>query len=55
MSANGGSVLDSIDQRILEALATNARMSLKELAQAADLSSPSAAERLRRLEERVSS
>lgn len=52
MSANGNSVLDSIDQRILEALATNARMSLKELAQAADLSSPSAAERLRRLEER---
>ncbi|MEZ2131966.1 MULTISPECIES: Lrp/AsnC family transcriptional regulator [unclassified Sinorhizobium] len=52
MAANGNSILDSVDQRILEALATNARMSLKELAQAADLSSPSAAERLRRLEER---
>ncbi|MDM9619370.1 AsnC family transcriptional regulator [Rhizobium sp. AC44/96] len=44
--------LDAIDQRILDALAGNARMSLKELAQAAGLSSPSAAERLRRLEER---
>jgi Lrp/AsnC family transcriptional regulator, leucine-responsive regulatory protein len=44
--------LDSVDQRILEALAGNARMSLKELAEAAGLSSPSAAERLRRLEER---
>lgn len=44
--------LDTIDQRILDALAGNARMSLKELAQAAGLSSPSAAERLRRLEER---
>ncbi len=37
---------------MLEALAADARMSLKELAQAAGLSSPSAAERLRRLEER---
>jgi Lrp/AsnC family leucine-responsive transcriptional regulator len=44
--------LDAIDQRILDALAGNARMSLKELAQSAGLSSPSAAERLRRLEER---
>ena len=47
--ANG---IDSIDQRILEALSRNARMPLKELAEAAGLSSPSAAERLRRLEER---
>lgn len=46
-----GSV-DDIDQRIIEALARNARMPLKELAEAAGLSSPSAAERLRRLEER---
>ncbi|ASW05320.1 Lrp/AsnC family transcriptional regulator [Rhizobium sp. 11515TR] len=44
--------LDEIDQRMLEALARNARISLKELAEAASLSSPSAAERLRRLEER---
>jgi Lrp/AsnC family leucine-responsive transcriptional regulator len=44
--------IDDIDQRMLEALAGDARMSLKELAQAAGLSSPSAAERLRRLQER---
>ena len=44
--------LDEVDQRMLEALARNARISLKELAEAASLSSPSAAERLRRLEER---
>ncbi|NLR98702.1 Lrp/AsnC family transcriptional regulator [Rhizobium sp. P38BS-XIX] len=44
--------LDGTDQRILEALARNARISLKELAEVAGLSSPSAAERLRRLEER---
>ncbi|WP_047461115.1 Lrp/AsnC family transcriptional regulator [Rhizobium rhizogenes] len=44
--------LDAIDQRMLEALARNARISLKELAEAAGLSSPSAAERVRRLEER---
>ncbi len=52
MSVNDGSPLDAVDKRMLEALAGNARMSLKELAQAAGLSSPSAAERLRRLEER---
>ena len=45
-------LIDDVDQKILEALAENARISLKELAQAAGLSSPSAAERLRRLEER---
>ncbi|OWW05073.1 AsnC family transcriptional regulator [Rhizobium sp. R72] len=45
-------VIDDVDRRILEALAENARISLKELAQAGGLSSPSAAERLRRLEER---
>lgn len=44
--------LDATDRRIIEALSRNARMPLKELAQAAGLSSPSAAERLRRLEER---
>ncbi|MEK1897596.1 MAG: Lrp/AsnC family transcriptional regulator [Rhizobium sp.] len=51
VSANDN-VIDDVDQKILEALAENARISLKELAQAAGLSSPSAAERLRRLEER---
>jgi Lrp/AsnC family leucine-responsive transcriptional regulator len=44
--------LDETDQRMLEALARNARISLKELAEAGGLSSPSAADRLRRLEER---
>jgi Lrp/AsnC family leucine-responsive transcriptional regulator len=44
--------LDATDRRIIEALSRNARMPLKELAQAAGLSSPSAAERVRRLEER---
>jgi Lrp/AsnC family leucine-responsive transcriptional regulator len=50
--ANDAPPLDAIDQAILQALAGNARISLKELAQEAGLSSPSAAERLRRLEER---
>jgi Lrp/AsnC family transcriptional regulator, leucine-responsive regulatory protein len=45
-------VIDPIDQRIVEILLTNARMSLKDLAQAVELSSPSVSERLRRLEER---
>ncbi|OHV73144.1 Lrp/AsnC family transcriptional regulator [Ensifer sp. LCM 4579] len=45
-------MLDDLDRRILEILAANARVSLKELAQDAGLSSPSAAERLRKLEER---
>jgi Lrp/AsnC family leucine-responsive transcriptional regulator len=49
---NAAAELDAIDQRMLEALARNARISLKELAEVAGLSSPSAAERLRRLEER---
>ncbi|AYG57830.1 Lrp/AsnC family transcriptional regulator [Rhizobium jaguaris] len=49
---NAAAELDLIDQRMLEALARNARISLKELAEVAGLSSPSAAERLRRLEER---
>ena len=44
--------LDETDQRMLEALARNARISLKELAEAGGLSSPSAADRLRRLEKR---
>jgi Lrp/AsnC family leucine-responsive transcriptional regulator len=45
-------MIDEIDQKIIEALADNARLSIKELAQQVDLSSPSASERLRRLEER---
>ncbi|WP_457814067.1 Lrp/AsnC family transcriptional regulator [Sinorhizobium meliloti] len=45
-------MVDELDRRILEILAANARVSLKELAQEAGLSSPSAAERLRKLEER---
>lgn len=45
-------MIDEIDQRIIEALADNARLSIKELAQQVGLSSPSASERLRRLEER---
>ena len=47
-----GTSRQALDQRILEALSRNARMPLKELAEAAGLSSPSAAERVRRLEER---
>ncbi len=45
-------MLDELDRRILDILAVNARVSLKELAQEAGLSSPSASERLRKLEER---
>ncbi|MCG5477351.1 MAG: AsnC family transcriptional regulator, partial [Sinorhizobium fredii] len=37
-------MLDELDRRILEILAANARVSLKELALEAGLSSPSAAE-----------
>lgn len=44
--------LDVADRRIVEALAEDARISLKELAAKAGLSSPSCSERLRRLEER---
>ncbi|MDX3926654.1 MAG: Lrp/AsnC family transcriptional regulator [Shinella sp.] len=45
-------MLDETDTLILAQLADNARMSLKDLAAAIGLSSPSAAERLRKLEER---
>ncbi|PDT86560.1 Lrp/AsnC family transcriptional regulator [Sinorhizobium sp. BJ1] len=45
-------MLDELDRRILEILEANARVSLKELALEAGLSSPSVAERLRKLEER---
>ncbi|MEO5323803.1 Lrp/AsnC family transcriptional regulator [Mesorhizobium sp. CC13] len=45
-------MLDDIDRRIVEILVEDARISLKELAQRVGLSSPSASERLKRLEER---
>ncbi|ALV29680.1 Lrp/AsnC family transcriptional regulator [Pannonibacter phragmitetus] len=45
-------MLDDTDRRIIDILTQDARVSLKELAQAAGLSSPSTSERLRRLEER---
>ncbi len=45
-------MLDATDHLLLEALARDARMSLKALAAQAGLSSPSTAERLRKLEER---
>jgi Lrp/AsnC family transcriptional regulator, leucine-responsive regulatory protein len=45
-------MLDATDHLLLEALTRDARMSLKALAAHAGLSSPSTAERLRKLEER---
>ncbi|MDW5316440.1 Lrp/AsnC family transcriptional regulator [Rhizobium sp. PL01] len=45
-------MLDDLDRRLLDILSSNARISLKELAQEAGLSSPSTADRLRRLEDR---
>lgn len=45
-------MLDDVDQRMLEVLIEDARISLKDLAQRVGLSSPSVSERLRRLEER---
>ena len=45
-------MLDDLDRRIVEILAEDARISLKALAQRVGLSSPSASERLKRLEER---
>ena len=45
-------MIDAIDRKIIEALKADARMSLKDLAHRVGLSSPSASERLRRLEER---
>lgn len=44
--------LDDIDRRLLNVLLENSRAPLKELAERVGLSSPSVAERLRRLEER---
>lgn len=45
-------MLDDVDRKIVELLVANARISLKDLAQRVDLSSPSVSERLRRLEDR---
>ena len=45
-------MLDDLDRNIVGILADDARISLKDLAQRVGLSSPSASERLKRLEER---
>jgi Lrp/AsnC family leucine-responsive transcriptional regulator len=45
-------MLDTLDRRLVEILVEDARISLKALAERVKLSSPSVAERLRRLEER---
>ncbi|AZD68055.1 transcriptional regulator, AsnC family [Pseudomonas chlororaphis] len=45
-------MIDEIDQALISALMEDSRRSLKALAQISGLSSPSVAERLRRLEER---
>ncbi|KIH83172.1 Lrp/AsnC family transcriptional regulator [Pseudomonas batumici] len=45
-------MIDEIDQLLISALMSDSRRSLKALAQVSGLSSPSVAERLRRLEER---
>jgi Lrp/AsnC family leucine-responsive transcriptional regulator len=46
------STIDALDQRILDVLLTDSRISLKQLAEQVGLSSPSVSERLRRLEAR---
>jgi Lrp/AsnC family transcriptional regulator, leucine-responsive regulatory protein len=48
---NENTDLDALDARILSALARDARVSIAELARSVGLSSPSAAERVKRLEE----
>jgi Lrp/AsnC family leucine-responsive transcriptional regulator len=49
---NGAKMTDDIDQILISALMDDSRRSLKALASLSGLSSPSVAERLRRLEER---
>ena len=49
---NGAKMTDDIDQILISALMEDSRRSLKALASLSGLSSPSVAERLRRLEER---
>ena len=45
-------MLDKLDRQIIEILASDARISVKDLANRVNLSSPSTSERLKRLEER---
>ena len=45
-------MIDDIDKRIIEILSEDGRISVKDLAQRVNLSSPSVSERLKRLEER---
>lgn len=45
-------VIDETDRKIIVALAADARLSIKQLAQRVELSSPSVSERLKRLEDR---
>jgi Lrp/AsnC family leucine-responsive transcriptional regulator len=45
-------LLDKLDRQIIEILASDARISVKDLANRVNLSSPSTSERLKRLEER---
>lgn len=52
MNLHFSQALDAADRSIVEALAHDARLSLKELGARAGLSSPACSERLRRLEER---
>ena len=44
--------MDELDHRIIDLLVLNSRTSLKDLSKATDLSSPSVADRVRRLEEK---
>ncbi len=44
--------MDELDHKIIDLLVSNSRASLKELGKATDLSSPSVADRVRRLEEK---
>jgi Lrp/AsnC family leucine-responsive transcriptional regulator len=44
--------MDELDHRLIDLLVLNSRISLKELGKATDLSSPSVADRVRRLEEK---
>ncbi|GLQ10761.1 AsnC family transcriptional regulator [Devosia yakushimensis] len=45
-------MIDETDRKIIVALAADARLSIKQLAQRVELSSPSVSERLKRLEDR---
>jgi Lrp/AsnC family transcriptional regulator, leucine-responsive regulatory protein len=45
-------MIDDVDRRIIQILVSDARISIKDLARQVNMSSPSAAERLKRLQER---